>query len=70
LSVETRPHNTGPSMAVLPPHISAYYLAAAASGVGFDEGTDDWSAGLRPQLSRDGNDQSESGVQWPFGNMT
>jgi 4-hydroxymandelate oxidase len=30
--------------AVLPPHISAYYAAAAGSGVGLDEGTVDWSA--------------------------
>jgi 4-hydroxymandelate oxidase len=30
--------------AALPPHISAYYAAAAGSGVGLDEGTAEWSA--------------------------
>jgi len=40
--------------AVLPPHISAYYAAAAGSGVGLDEGTADWSAvRFRPRVLRD-----------------
>jgi hypothetical protein len=34
-----------------PPHISAYYAAAAGSGVGLDQGTADWSAvRLRPRV--------------------
>jgi FMN-dependent dehydrogenase len=40
--------------AMLPPHISAYYAAAAGSGVGLDEGTADWSAvRFRPRVLRD-----------------
>jgi 4-hydroxymandelate oxidase len=40
--------------ALLPPHISAYYAAAAGSGVGLDEGTADWSAvRFRPRVLRD-----------------
>ncbi|HEY6812100.1 MAG TPA: alpha-hydroxy acid oxidase [Propionibacteriaceae bacterium] len=40
--------------AVLPPHISAYYAAAAGSGVGLDEGTVDWSAvRFRPRILRE-----------------
>jgi isopentenyl diphosphate isomerase/L-lactate dehydrogenase-like FMN-dependent dehydrogenase len=40
--------------AVLPPHTSAYYAAAAGSGVGLDEGTADWSAvGFRPRVLRE-----------------
>ena len=40
--------------AALPPHISAYYAAAAGSGVGLDEGTADWSAvRFRPRVLRD-----------------
>ena len=40
--------------ALLPPHISAYYSAAAGSGVGLGEGTADWSAvRFRPRVLRD-----------------
>ena len=40
--------------AVLPPHISAYYAAAAGSGVGLDEGSVEWSAiRFRPRVLRD-----------------
>jgi len=40
--------------ALLPPHISAYYAAAAGSGVGLDEGTVDWSAiRFRPHVLHD-----------------
>jgi 4-hydroxymandelate oxidase len=40
--------------AALPPHISAYYAAAAGSGVGHDEGSAEWSAvRFRPRVLRD-----------------
>jgi 4-hydroxymandelate oxidase len=40
--------------ALLPPHISAYYAAAAGSGLGLDEGPADWSAvRFRPRVLRD-----------------
>jgi 4-hydroxymandelate oxidase len=40
--------------AVLPPHISAYYAAAAGSGVGLDEGAADWSAvRFQPRILRE-----------------
>ena len=40
--------------ATLPPHISAYYAAAAGSGVGLGEGTVDWSAiRFRPHVLHD-----------------
>src|SRR4249919_1543271 len=40
--------------ATLPPHISAYYAAAAGSGVALGEGTVDWSAiRFRPHVLHD-----------------
>jgi 4-hydroxymandelate oxidase len=40
--------------ALLPPHVLAYYAAAAGSGVGLAEGTVDWSAvRFRPRVLRD-----------------
>jgi 4-hydroxymandelate oxidase len=40
--------------ALLPPHVSAYFAAIAGAGVGFDEGTADWSAvRFRPRVLRD-----------------
>jgi isopentenyl diphosphate isomerase/L-lactate dehydrogenase-like FMN-dependent dehydrogenase len=45
--------------AALPPHVSAYYAAAAGSGVGLDQGTAAWSAvRFRPRVPR-GVDSSQ-----------